>query len=83
MLKNIKGIKCKQCGGNNFCLSELYQSSKNYKVLKNGKLSKKYTVQKDMPMECSVLNCIDCGRSIDYWGEDENGIVLVDVEEDE
>ena len=58
MLKSIKGYKCKKCGGNDFYVSVLYQNSKDYKVLSNGKLSKKYTMQRNMSMECSYLHCI-------------------------
>lgn len=70
MRKSIKEVKCKRCGGNNFCVSVFYQSSKDYRVLSNGKLSKKYTKQGDMPMECNSLYCADCGEAIDCWHMD-------------
>ncbi len=78
MLKSIKEVKCKKCGGNNFGVSVLYQNIRTYKVLSNGKLSKKCTLEKDLPMECDALLCLDCGEQIPYWGENEKGFVEVD-----
>lgn len=78
MLKNIKEIKCKRCGATNFCLAVLYQNIRSYKVLTNGKISQKCTLEKDLPMEIENLICADCGEVIDYWGKDENGIVQVE-----
>ena len=79
MLKDIKEVKCKRCGGNNFGLSVFYQNIRTYKVLPNGKFSKRCVLEKDLPMEISNLICCDCHEIIDYWGEDENGIVQVDI----
>lgn len=78
MSKSIKEVKCNCCGGTNFCLSVLYQNVRNYKVLSNGKFSKKCTLERDLPMEISNLVCADCGEIIDYWGEDKNGYIEVD-----
>lgn len=74
----ITDYRCKECGGTNFCVSELYQNIRNYKVLKNGKISKKCTIERDLPMEVSTLRCEDCNHIIDWWGEDDNGIIEVD-----
>lgn len=80
MTKNIKEVKCKNCGGNNFIYSVYYQSSKNYRVLPNGKLSKKYTVDKDLPEEFATLNCADCGHIIEnYYLDKEGEIEVVEI----
>lgn len=74
----LKDYKCPNCGGNKFCLSYFYQSTRDYKVLKNGKLSKKYTVSKDLPTDVAILHCSNCGESIDYWSKDKDGCLEVD-----
>lgn len=78
MLKDIREVKCKKCGGSNFGLAVLYQNIRTYKVLSNGKLSKRCTLEKDLPMENDAFICLDCGEQIPYWGEDKNGIVQVE-----
>lgn len=58
--------KCPLCGGQ-IEVSDLYQYSRNYKVTKRGRLSKKYTVRDCGSMEASIAGC-DCGA---YWAVDE------------
>lgn len=77
MTKNIKEVKCPKCGGSNLIYSVFYQSIKSYKVLSNGKLSKKCTLQKDMPMEVQTLCCADCGEQIKYYNLDKEGNIEV------
>lgn len=59
-------------------MSELYQNVRNYKVLSNGKLSKRCTIERDLPMEVSTLRCEDCGHIIEYWSEGKDGVVEVE-----
>ena len=54
--------KCPLCGGQ-IEVSDLYQYSRNFKVTKSGRLSKKYIVRDCGPMEASIAGC-DCGA---YW----------------
>lgn len=64
----IKRNKCPICGGE-IIVSEFLQKSRDYKVLKNGKLSKRYTVQECGSMDLSTAACVEqCGA---YWEEDE------------
>lgn len=78
MLKSIKEVKCKKCGSSNFGLSVLYQNVRTYKVLSNGKFSKKCTLEKDLLMEVEALICLNCGEQISYWDTDKDGYVEVD-----
>lgn len=48
--------RCPQCGGA-IIVSELYQYSFDYKVLKSGKLSKKYKRFDGGSMECHIASC--------------------------
>ena len=66
-------MKCPICGEDNTLgLSCLYQYSKDYKITKNGCLSKKYTKDCGNPMEVEILTCKngcevnDLDWSLDY-----------------
>lgn len=51
-------MKCPICEEENTLeVSFLYQYSKNYKITKNGRLSKKYSIDYGHPMEVSILIC--------------------------
>lgn len=67
--------RCPQCGGA-IIVSELYQYSLDYKVLKSGKLSKKYKRFDGGSMDCGIAFCEKlCGAewsSEDFY-IDENG----------
>ena len=78
MKTNIKDYECPKCKGKDFIVSVFYQTTHDYKVLPNGKLSKKYTVKRDMPMETDCLYCTNCGESIDWWGTNSEGVVEVE-----
>ena len=62
--------RCPQCGGA-IIVSELYQYSFDYKVLKSGKLSKKYKKFDGGSMECCIAFCEKlCGAewsSVDFF----------------
>lgn len=77
-MKSIKEIKCKCCGSADFIYTRLYQNIRSWKVLPNGKVSKKYTIQKDLPMEVENIICTNCGEMIPYWTIREDGSILVD-----
>ena len=51
-------MKCPICGEEDTLeVCFLYQYSKNFKITKNGCLSKKYTIDSGHSMEASVLVC--------------------------
>ena len=63
----IRG-RCPLCGGE-IIVSEYYQTSRDYKVLMNGKLSKRYIVTDAGPINSMTASCGSfCGA---YW-EDED-----------
>lgn len=52
--------KCPLCGGE-LEYAVLYQYSKVFRILKNGKISKKRKLRRDEgPMECGYINCPNC-----------------------
>lgn len=61
---------CPKCGGK-IEVSYLYQYAHEYRLNKDGRLSKKYTVRDCGPMECGLACCLDCGVT---WEDDEFGI---------
>lgn len=51
--------KCPVCGGVlEYC--DLYQVSHIYRILKNGKISKRYTKREEGPMGCGFVCCSNC-----------------------
>lgn len=62
---------CPVCGGT-IVINSLHQYSIDYKVLKKGRISKKYTKQDIGPMEVSVASCKECKE---YWETDDFMIV--------
>lgn len=60
-------MRCPVCGGE-IVVSFLYQYSHDYKVLKNGKLSKRYKKNDCGPMEDAIVSCTNCLKN---WGPDE------------
>lgn len=68
MKNGTKRNCCPLCGGV-IVVSALQQYSHDYKVLKNGKVSKRYTVRDCGSMEVSVAGCSnkECGA---YWDAD-------------
>nr|DAH87400.1 MAG TPA: Rad50 zinc hook motif [Caudoviricetes sp.] len=59
---------CPLCGGE-IIVSEYYQKSYDYKVLKNGKMSKRYIVTDTGSMSARTAACGSlCGA---YWEEDD------------
>ena len=68
---NVKGTirgRCPKCGGE-IIVSEYYQTSRDYKVRMNGKLSKRYIVTDAGSVNATTASCGSlCGA---YW-EDED-----------
>lgn len=51
--------KCPVCGGTlEYC--NLYQISHVYRILKNGKLSKRYSKREEGSMDCGFICCSNC-----------------------
>lgn len=77
---------CPLCGGR-LIVSSLQQSSKDFFIKKNGRISKKYTLSDSGPMEVEIAACESCearweadefmldsaGRFIDYKYERAGG----------
>lgn len=61
---------CPNCGGA-IEVSALYQYSYVYKVLKNGKVSERYTKRDEGPLEVSVAGCINNETCKTTWDEGE------------
>ena len=59
--------KCPLCGGE-IIISNLRQYSYDYKINKNGRISKKYTKNDCGTLECMIANCTDCEAE---WSEDD------------
>ena len=60
--------RCPLCGGE-IIVSEYYQTSRDYKVLMNGKLSKRYIVTDAGPINSMTASCGSfCGA---YWEHEE------------
>lgn len=55
----IKRKCCPKCGGT-IEVSFLWQFSHDYTITKRGKLSKRYTIGREGPMEVSIANCLSC-----------------------
>lgn len=70
MKLGVKRDCCPLCGGR-IIVSELYQYSLNYTVLKkpSGKLSKKHKKIDNGPIDCMVAGC-DNKECNAYWEED-------------
>ena len=73
------------CGGT-IAVRWLYQYSHDYKINKNGRLSKRYEIVDAGPMEVAIASCKKCNN---YWSEDdfridenEHFIDLKEYEED-
>lgn len=56
-------MKCPKCGSENLTVSFYYQYSHDYKINKNGKLSKRYKNNEVGSLEWSSIQCMDCGFS--------------------
>ena len=77
---------CPVCGGR-IEVSYLYQYSMDYRLNKDGRLSRRYRVSGGGPMECGIACCLDChetwednqftidgeDRFVDYKWEDDDG----------
>lgn len=51
-------MKCPMCGyDDTLYVSFLYQYSKNHKINKNGRISRKYKKQDEGYMDCGILCC--------------------------
>ncbi len=72
-------MKCPKCGKENtLIVSELSQNSRDYKVLSNGKISKKYTIQRDIWMDVNILTCTNgCNLEDVSWGIDEDDNLVI------
>ena len=63
-MKEAIRARCPLCGGE-IIVSEYYQTSRDYKVLMNGKLSKRYIVTDAGPINSMTASCGSfCGA---YW----------------
>lgn len=75
-------MRCPKCGGT-IIVRFLYQYSHDYKVLRNGKLSKRYRKRDCGPLDVAIACCESCGK---YWNTDEvfvsqDGVVYLDGED--
>ena len=67
-MKEAIRARCPLCGGE-IIVSEYYQTSRDYKVLMNGKLSKRYIVTVAGPINSMTASCGSfCGA---YWEHEE------------
>lgn len=66
-MNGIARKACPVCGGQ-ITVGWYYQFSREYQVLKSGKLSKRYTRTDEGPMEVSYAACLDCGA---FWEDDD------------
>ena len=67
-VKEAIRARCPLCGGK-IIVSEYYQTSRDYKVLMNGKLSKRYIVTDAGPINSMTASCGSfCGA---YWEHEE------------
>lgn len=67
-MKEAIRARCPLCGGE-IIVSEYYQTSRDYKVLMNGKLSKRYIVTDAGPINSMTASCGSfCGA---YWEHEE------------
>lgn len=86
--------KCPLCGGE-LEYVDLYQYSNVFRILKNGKISKKRKLRREEgPMECGFINCsicnfhTDCDLDTDtigdynhiYIHENDKGQFMIDVD---
>ena len=62
--------RCPLCGGE-IIVSEYYQTSRDYKVLMNGKLSKRYIVTDAGPINSMTASC---GREHEEFDISEDGM---------
>ncbi|MDL2276365.1 hypothetical protein LJC02_01805 [Breznakia sp. OttesenSCG-928-G09] len=70
-------IVCPNCGSDKLVnYREAYIIQEHRKVLKNGKLSKRPFVVKDMYNGPNHLDCEDCGKEYNYC-LDKNGKVVI------
>lgn len=61
---------CPVCGGQ-IEVSELFQYAHDFRLNKNGKLSKKYKKRDVGSMEVAIAGCLDCGE---YWDSEQFAI---------
>lgn len=67
MRDGIKRKCCPKCG-DTIVVSELYQTSHDYRVTKRGKLSKRFTRDGEHSIECAIASCRNCGTA---WEADD------------
>lgn len=69
-MEEVKRTRCPKCGGT-IVVSYLYQTTHDYALTKQGRLSKRFTRQSEMPLDESVACCRDCNAD---WGVGDFGI---------
>lgn len=77
-MKSIKDYKCKKCGCSEFSIMSIYQDIHIYKILQNGKRSKRYIVERGLETGQEYLCCIKCNSIIEDWELNKDGIVEVE-----
>ena len=59
MREAVKRKCCPKCGGT-IVVSYLYQTSHDYRITKNGNLSKRFTRDGEHDLECALAACLVC-----------------------
>lgn len=73
-------MRCPICECNDtLYVSFLYQYSRNHKVNKNGRISRKYTNRDEGYMDCAILCCengCNINENIDWYIDINNNIII-------
>ena len=56
--------KCPYCGGE-LIISDHYSFTRDYRITKDGVLSRRYTVSDPGPMDCTTAYCLQCKTAFD------------------
>ena len=73
-----KSVCCPDCGGH-LTFDHMYQVSRKYKVLKNGRICKTYKQTEPLDLEAEIVYCENCGRNFnenDFYLSDDDRLAL-------
>lgn len=61
-MKDWKEVRCCPVCGGRLLISEFCTLSRDYRIKRDGKISKKYTVTRADSIDCINASCDDCGE---------------------
>lgn len=73
---------CPRCGGQ-LVIDVLYQHTRRYKILKNGRRSERYSIHEIGPEEAEILWCMDCEANFEDFRITADGNIEIYLEEGE